>query len=65
MNSARAQAKHAAGPGSLPSWLVRGRGGVHLDDLHHGGGFDVGESVKGGLSVSNVLKENAVVGEEQ
>ncbi len=49
----------------VPSWLVQGHGGVHLDELHHGGGFNVGEAVKGGHFVGEVLKKRAVVWADQ
>jgi hypothetical protein len=37
------------------SWLARGHGGVHLDELHHRNGFNVGKAVKRGHFVGEVL----------
>ena len=44
---------------------MRGDGGVHLDELHHGGDFNVGEAVKGGHFAGEVLIKRAVVWADQ
>jgi hypothetical protein len=49
----------------LSSWLARCHGGVHLDELHHGGGFNVGDAVKGGHFAGEVLIKRAVVWADQ
>ncbi len=48
-----------------PSCLAWGHGGVHLDELHHGGGFNVGEAVKRGHFAGEVLIKRAVVWADQ
>ena len=48
------------------SYVWRGAmGGVHLDELHYGGGLNVGEAVKGGHFAGEVLIQRAVVWADQ
>ena len=63
--SLRGHARSEAGRPSLPSRLAQGHGGVHLDELHHGGGFDVGEAVNAGHFAGEVLIQRAVVRADQ